>query len=138
MDELSLPKTKLAYRDGLLIKTGKDDVVLASFTRKDITSIRTEKSILYGAIALPAIFIALAIVSRCYIPSGVLNWLAIIASFAIAAFTFCMIFTQKVVIETKNGEVSYPVNDGFEEADGFALSIMSELGEGNEHEIQTK
>ena len=38
-----------------------------------------------------------------------------------------MIDGRKIVLETKNGTVGYPVADAFAEADGFVISLKQKI-----------
>jgi len=125
---LELPKTKLVVRDGILKKMCNGDAVVAELPLTDITDVHVEKTADYpfpGVII--AIFAALAIVCRAYAPSAGWGWTGAIVCLGIVGFAVLMIFGRKIVIETIDGTVGYPVGDAFEEADGFVISLKQKL-----------
>ena len=125
---LQLPKTKLVVRDGMLTKTGKEDVVVAELQLTDITDVRVEKTADYPfPMAIVAVFVALAVVSKVYVLSAGWGWTGAIVCLAIAGFAVFAIYGRKIVIETNSGAVGYPVADTFEEADGFVVSLRQRL-----------
>ena len=125
---LQLPKTKLDVSDCSLRKTGEDDVVVADLPLSDILDVRIEKTTDYvypGGII--SFFVALAVVSKLYVPWAGLDWVGVIVCLGMAGFAAMMIPGRKIVIETKDGAVGYRVSDTFEEADGFVLSLKQKL-----------
>lgn len=128
MPELSLPKTRLFYADGTLTKQTSDGATLASFPGNEIKAVRSEETAEYGfPLVLGAVFAGLATVSKMFIESPGLSWSATIVCGGIVAFSLLMVKGRKIVIETKNGSIGYPVNDQFEEADGFVVSLRHAL-----------
>ena len=128
MDELSLPKTKLILSDGVLKKFGKDNTVSATFPMESIKDIRCEKTTDYAvSILFFAICSSLGIIAKVFIPSPGWGWTAaLICGFA-ACFSILMANGRRIILETNGGIVSYPVADGFEEAEGFAVSAKQKL-----------
>ena len=125
---LQLPKTKLALHDGMLTKTGEDDALIAELPLSEISDVRIEKTTEYPfPLVIVGIFLALAVVSKVYMPSTGWGWAGTIVCLGIAGFAVMMISGRKIVIETQNGTVGYPVADGFEEADGFVVSLRRKV-----------
>ena len=125
---LQLPKTKLFIHADKLTKKGDNDAVVAEFPLGDIDEVRVEGTADYPfPIAVILIFGSLAYVAKTYIPYTGLGWTAAIICIAIAAFAPLLINGRKIVIETTNGAVGYPVADAFEEADGFVISLKRRL-----------
>lgn len=125
---LDLPKTKLAVLEDSLIKTGKSDTLVAELPFAEITNIYVEKTADY---LLPVIvivfFTGLAAISVVYVPFAGLKWVGALICLCFAAFASVMSSGCKIVIETKDGSVGYPVLDLPEEADGFVISIKRKL-----------
>lgn len=128
MSELTLPKTKLSFGNGTLTKAGSGNSVVGSFSVGEISSVRIEETREYGGAGfLGVTFLALAIVSKSYIPNDFWAWSAAIVCLAIVVFSVTLIKCHNIVIETSNGSVAYPVMDSFEEADGFVISLKYAL-----------
>ena len=128
MEDLNLPKTKLSLSDGVLKKLSKNDALVATFALEDIKDIRCDKSADYAfPLILIAVFSSLAIVSIFYIPWTGLGWTLAIMCGGAALFSIQIIYGRKIVLETDNGTVGYPVADTYEEADGFVVSVKQRL-----------
>ena len=131
MQVLDLPKSQLALHREEMVKYGPGDVVVARYPVERIVGIGLEKSRELGfPIVLTAVFAALAVVAYRYITSPGWSWTAVIVCLGICGVVLASIEGRKLVIETKNGTVRYPVADLFEEAEGFVVSAnaMLELG----------
>lgn len=124
MTKLVLPKTKLVYEDGKLVKYGNNDAVLAAFPKHSVNAVRLESTREYAlGVLFGPTFVALAAVSKLYITSPGWSWVSVIVCLALAGFSVLMIFGQKIVIETNNGTVGYPNADQPEEAEGFVVAM---------------
>ncbi|MGB6041782.1 MAG: hypothetical protein WBF93_01380 [Pirellulales bacterium] len=138
MRELRLPKTKLILRDGTLLKLGKNDATVGSYSIRDIVDVRIEKTTDW---VFPAVLIgtclALALVSKVYIPYPGWGWVIAVILLGLAGFCSLMVSGRKVIVETTNGSAGYPVSDTFEEADGFVLSLKGILANSNNQESAT-
>lgn len=129
MQHLTLPRTRLTLRDGELVKTGDDDVVVARFPTDRIARLSLEKTHAFGtACAVVAVLGALALVARLHVESPAWSWAAIIVCAAGCALVLLGIEGRELVIKTRSGEARYPVMDVFEEAEGFVLSANGLLG----------
>ncbi|MAG94598.1 MAG: hypothetical protein CMJ48_12745 [Planctomycetaceae bacterium] len=128
MEDIQLPKTKIALSDGVIRKLGKDGAVIATFTLDDLKDIRCEKSADYPfPLGLIAVFSSLAVVAKQFIPSPGLGWTVSILCAGVSIFSVIIICGRRIVLETRDGTVGYPVVDGFEEAEGFAVSVRQRL-----------
>jgi hypothetical protein len=129
MQPLTLPKTRLSFRDGELVKHGVSDSVQARFAAPELQFLRVVESREYGvAFVVSASMLALAFVAKTHIESSGWAWVATIACLAGAAFGLGMIKARKVLVVTKSGEVAYLVGDQFDDVDGFVLAVNQQLG----------
>ena len=132
MSELSLPKTKLILRDGTLLKLGKNDVTVGSYSLYNIVDIRIEKTTDWiFPLLVMGTFLALAAVAKFYIQHAGLGWAVAIILLGCASFCSLMVSGRKIIVQTTYGTVGYPVLDTFEEADGFVLSLKEILTNSN-------
>lgn len=133
MTELNLSKTKLTYRNGILTKEGGSGATNATFDAKDIKSVRVEETAEYGfPLVIGAVFAGLATVSKLYVSSPGWSWTGTIICLGVVFFSMLMVKGRKIVVETKDGSVGFQVNDQFEEADGFVLSLRNALNDANQ------
>ena len=131
MQLLTLPKSQLTLREGELIKSGPDDVVVARFPTEQISRLGLEPTRSYGAaFGIVLVLLALAMLAHLHIASPGWSALAILACLAGCACVVLGIEGRELVIETANGEARYPISDLFDEAEGFVLSANGLLGLG--------
>lgn len=136
---LELPKTRLAVSDGALRKTGKNDTLVAELPLANIADIRVERTADYPLpCVICAVFVALAVVSKVYVTSTGIGWTGAIICLCIAGLAVLAIHGRKIVIETKDGLVGYPVADTFEEADGFVVSVKAMLSSSESLSVSTE
>ena len=129
MPLLELPKSKLVLGTDELVKYGAGETVMARYPSERILRLRLEKSREYGfGFLLIGVFLALAFVAHRFIGSPGWSWAAVIVCLGIAGLGALSIEGRKIVIETADGTISYPVLDQYEDAEGFALSANSALG----------
>ena len=128
MNQLVLPKTKLTFADGRLVKLGGGQSVLATFDTKDILSFRIERTKDYPfPVALCLGLIAMMVVARTYIESAGWSWTATIVCGVMAVFAIMMIDGRKIVVETTHGAVGFLVTDQFDHAEAFVLAVCQHL-----------
>lgn len=125
---LVLPKTKLSFSEGRLVKFGPGDTVLAQFDARDIVSLRIERTKEYPfPIALCLGMIALMFVAKTYVESTGWSWVVTIVCGVLAVFALVMIDGRKIVVETSNGTAGFLVTDQFDHAEGFVLAACQLL-----------
>ena len=128
MANLELPGTRLILDGDVLRKYGAGDNLIGEFDLEQIRDIRSETTAEY---LFPGIMgsvgIGLAVVCRQFIPWEGWGWVGVIVCLGLAGLVFLSVHGRKIVIETADGTVGYPVSDGFEEADGFVLTIRQRL-----------
>lgn len=128
MDDLELPRSRLYLADGVLCKLSENDVAIGRFPLDKIRDIRLETSRDYALpLILFGVFSGLAMVAKQFISSPALAWSAAIVCVGIAVFALITIDGRKVVIETNDGVVGYPVSDGWEDAEGFVITVRQHL-----------
>ena len=79
------------------------------------------------ALLVLVVFGSLACVSKIYITQPGLSWTATIICAGLSLFGLVMIQGRRVVVKTTDGSVAYPVNDLYEEAEGFVISVRQQL-----------
>lgn len=127
---MQLLKTNLFLEDDTLIKMDKDGQRQASFDLDSIRTIEVSETKEYGgALILALLACGLAYASKRYIPSEGWSWAVCITFVALAAFSMMLAKVRSVKITTDEGEVSYPISDQFEEADGFVLAVKHALAD---------
>ena len=128
MPQLQLPKTKLSYEDGCLVKHGKDDAVIATFERQRIRNVTlVTRSDFPVATVLILMCLALAWVAQTYVASEAWSVGLTILFVAMALLSCLAIFSKRIAIETNTGSVEYPIADQNEEAEGFVLALGQAL-----------
>ena len=130
---LSLPKTKLILADGTLRKRGSGDEVIATFELADVKDIYCENTV---DVAFPAVMslvlAALAMIAKLYITSEGWGWTVCILCSGLAVLSLLMISGKKIFVETEDGTVGYAVQDSFDDADGFVISVKQHLKKARE------
>lgn len=135
MSELSLPKTKLFLRDDRLEKLSADDEVVGSYPLETIQRLRIEETRDWPfPILVVGLFLALAIISKNFLPSPGWSWFVAIIFLGFSGFGTLMIFGHRLVIETADGSVGYAFSDTNEEAEGFVLSVNQMLNRVRDNE----
>jgi hypothetical protein len=131
MPILELPKSKLVLHADELLKYGPDETVMARYRTDRIVRLGLEKSREYGfGILLVTVFAALAYVAHRFITSPGWSWTVVIGCLGVCGLAVLSIEGRRLVIETADGTVRYPVVDAFEDAEGFVLSASAALGLG--------
>lgn len=129
MPILELPKSKLVLHANELLKYGPGETVMARHRTDRIVRIGLEKSRQYGfGILLVSVFVALGYVAHRFISSPGWSWTVVIGCIGVCGLGVLSIEGRRVVIETADGTVRYPVMDAFEDAEGFVLSASAALG----------
>ncbi|SHK41313.1 hypothetical protein SAMN02745181_3758 [Rubritalea squalenifaciens DSM 18772] len=123
---MQLPRTKLSYEEGMLVKRGEGDGVVATFPLKEITRIEVEVRREYATpIVLMAGMLGLAWVSLRFIPNEGWSWAACIVCVVFAMMCLLGVETRHITLHTDNGVVSYLINDDYGEAEGFIVSLRT-------------
>ncbi|MGE3313721.1 MAG: hypothetical protein AB7O26_01310 [Planctomycetaceae bacterium] len=121
---LRLPKTRLMCGPGLLAKYDKLGTISARYPLRSIVDIRAEK---VRELAIPILvcltFAAIAVVSWIYIESSFWKWFAVCFCIGIMGFSLFGLYSDKIVIETQAGAVTYSTFETTGEVQGFALSV---------------
>ena len=128
MDDLYLPGTKISLSDGVIRKYASDGSLMASFDLEDVREIRCVRTAEDSfSLVLVAIFTALGFVAREFITSAGIAWTVAVLCWGLALFCIVLIYGRKLVLETEEGTVGYPVADGPDEAEGFVMSVKHEM-----------
>jgi hypothetical protein len=128
MQVLDLPKSGISLHREEMLKYGPEDAVVARYPTERIVRIGLETTRELGMpIVLISVFVALAYVAHAFVASPGLAWTGVIVCLGVCGIVLLSIEGRRIVIETTNGTVAYPVQDLFEEAEGFVLSANSLL-----------
>ncbi len=128
---IELTLSQLFVKDKALHKRGHEGQVVATHNFTDIVSLRVvqerDKSIFVGA----AVFGALAIAAKVWIPSALWGWIAFVPLLLIA-LVLCLGGTSSTAyleITTKYGTTRYSLDDPQEDYDGFLLTLRKLMAE---------
>jgi hypothetical protein len=130
MPRIELPKTNLRLQGQDLLKYSHPEALVGSFPLSQIVDVRLERHTEFFGLIAAGMFAALAAVAKAYIPWPGVAWAATIVALAAALLCTLIVSGRKIVIETKDGLVSYIVADAFEEAEGFVVSLRQILRTG--------
>ena len=124
MSELQLRKTRLVLRDTNVCKFDNDGSIVARFPLGAINDVRVESRAEYAVPAVIVLFFgALAVVCKLYLPSPGWSWVAVFFCLGIIGFGLVGISTHRLIIETKEGAVSFPFTERLADVQGFAVSV---------------
>lgn len=123
---MQLPKTRLSFEDGMLMKRDARDGVVACFPLREIQKIEVEVRREY---AMPLVMacglMGLAWVCLHFIPVEGLAWAAAILCASFGLLCLLTLETRYITVHTENGVVSYLINDDYGDADGFIVSLRT-------------
>jgi hypothetical protein len=129
LTHLALPKSKLTFENGVVTKRGQENAVVAHHSLSDIRKVDVIQKVDPLGITFLVVGAALAYLCKAYIPSDLWSWIAALVFVGVSFLGLFAIKKAQIRFECSAGTAAYDVLDTYEDAQGFAVSLQSLLGD---------